>query len=311
VNTENCVEIPSSGIQSDIPEVYFNFDKHYINLDNDPITRTVHIKVSEDADLVERIYYNYTSDGNNFETRQVLGITKYDYYFLASKVGKYMFMYKANTYKYNITIQNEMVFVVNHFSDLINFHDDSNGCLYYKKTGDKGILAYMTIKDNYIFKNDVPISYFDLYIDYIRFPYTKDYGYQIVQEYENSFDYNEEQPKEISIIENNVNPETYIFGKITNMTITSFDIDMPTNESFFYKDNIVLKNIHCNLQNIYIQPLADLNVLHSPLVCQLSREDKQSFCNASSYIFDNHYSDDVELFIGYKSSNISNTVFDI
>ena len=311
VNTENCVEIPSSGIQSDIPEVYFNFDKHYINLDNDPITRTVHIKVSEDADLVERIYYNYTSDGNNFKTEQALGITKYDYYFLAGKVGKYMFMYKANTYKYNITIQNEMVFVVNHFSDLINFHNDSDGCLYYKKTGDKGILAYMTIQDNYIFKNDVPISYFDLYIDYIRFPYTKDYGYQIVQEYENNFNYNEEQPKEIAIIENNVNPETYIFGKITNMTITSFDIDMPTNESFFYKDNIVLKNIHCNLQNIYIQPLTDLNVRHSPLVCEYSREKGQSFCNASSYTFDNHYSDDVELFIGYKSSNISNTVFDI
>ena len=56
----------------------------------------------------------------------------------------------------------------------------------------------MTIQDSYIFKNDVPISYFDLYIDGIRFPYTKDYGYQIVQEYEDAFNYNEEQDKKQS-----------------------------------------------------------------------------------------------------------------
>lgn len=312
IREENCVGIKSiKKIQSTLPEVYFNFDKHYINLANGELAKTINIKVSEDADLIDNIYYNYTKDGKSFKTGVVWGLTKYDYYFPANGVGKYMFMYKAQGYNKNITIQNDMVFVVNNFSDLINFHDDSNRCLYYKKTGDKGILAFMTIQDSYIFKNDVPISYFDLYIDGIRFPYTKDYGYQIVQEYEDAFNYNQEQDKTIYIIENNVNPEKYVFGEIHYKKITSFDVDMPTNESFFYKDNIVLKNIHCDLKNIYIQPITDLNVRHSPLVCEFSPETRQSFCNAISYTFDNHYSDDVELFIGYKSSNISNTIFDI
>ena len=213
VKEENCVGVVSiKKIQSTLPEVYFNFDKHYINLANAELAKTINIKVSEDADLIDNIYYNYTKDGKTFETGVVWGLTKYDYYFPADRVGKYMFMYKAQGYNQNITIQNDMVFVVNNFSDLINFHDDSNRCLYYKKTGDKGILAFMTIQDSYTFKNDVPISYFDLYIDGIRFPYTKDYGYQIVQEYEDAFNYNEEQDKTISIIENNVNPEKYVFG---------------------------------------------------------------------------------------------------
>ena len=93
----------------------------------------------------------------------------------------------------------------------------------------------------------------------IRFAYEKDLGYQILHEYEDTFNYNNPDNITILIVEKNVWPNIYIYGKVENKSITSFDLDISTNYNYSYKDNIVFKNMYCDLKNIYIQPVSSIN----------------------------------------------------
>ena len=301
----DCTQlVEKKEIISNLPEVYFDFDRHYINLASS-YQNIVNIKVREDADEIENIYYNYynyTSNGN-YTGGRVYKLTTYDYFLMGLTPGKYTFMYKAFAYNQNISIQNDMVFVTNNLEELLYFHNDSNNCLFYKKTGQKGIFAYLTVNTNFPFNKDVPISDFDLYIDEIRFPYAKNLGYQIVEEYENNFQYNSDDPRDIYIVEKNVNPRTYRFGKIEKIRVTSFDIDFPVkyNYSYFYKDNIVFMNMYCNLENIYIQIKSNQFEDYSHLICDYDAENKKSYCDAKSCSFKyGVYSGDFEFFIGYN-----------
>ena len=301
-------------IESIIPEVYFDFDRHYINLINfDNFLPDLNIKIRGDADEIDNLYFNHTIDGKNYTTGILNKHTKYDFSYRFRYIGKYTFLYKPYNYKDNLTIPNDMVFVTYYFTDLLVFHDESDGCLFFKTKGNKGILALLTIREDYTFINDVPISDFDLYVEElyeIRFPYEKNLGYQIVQEYENDFNYNDEKPKTIYIVEKNVNHRTYRYGKVENKTITSFEIDTSNNYSYFYKDNIVLKNMYCNLKNIYVQPLSNLNEPYRILSCDYDKENKRAFCNAKDYNFDSNNNDYFEFFIGYQDNKYI-SVYDI
>ena len=314
-NSDCTNSIASVYIQSNIPEVTFAFDKHYINLLSEyGKSKGVNIKLSGEADEIDQIYYIHTSEDLTVTTGRLRKYTKYDFNTTFTKTGKYTFVYKPFAFVGNLTIPNHMVFVTNYFTDLLDFHDDSKGCLFYKKFGNQGILALLTIKDDYPFKRDVPVSDFDLFIqgrEEIRFAYEKDLGYQILHEYEDTFNYNDPDNITILIVEKNVWPNIYIYGKVENKSITSFDLDISTNYNYSYKDNIVFKNMYCDLKNIYIQPVSSINAQYSLLVCDYVGETRNSYCNALYYTFYYNYMDDFQISIGYRLNNYSVTAFNI
>ena len=126
--TTNTVQ--DRDIISNVPEVYFDFDKHYINL-NSEYDNNINIKVSGDAEELQNIYYNYFSLNNQSTNGLVTRRTTYEFILRNLNIGKYVFSFNPNDYPSNITIQNGIVIVTRDFTDLLVFHDDSNDCLFY------------------------------------------------------------------------------------------------------------------------------------------------------------------------------------
>ena len=126
-----------------------------------------------------------------------------------------------------------------------------------------------------------------------EFPFEKENGYQYILTPGESGYIGKEYP--VKFKEYNTQ---FIFTTISeNVKFTTFDLE---NVDFFYKDNIVLENQYCLLENIYITPESNKKE-HSLLECTYIKNKKLSICNATNYSFDSTKSEYFDISIGDKN----------
>ena len=282
-------------IFSTTPFVKFKFDKHYIALNNSTDDSNIAHdslvieKSGEDTDQIDYIIYNHTNKNNRSEEKIVQATGNY-YIINNIETGKYTFKYHVIGGK-NLTMQNEVVLVVDYDYEIFDYTELTKGCLYYKEK--KGILVSITKNPDYIFKDDVVESVMEIYLNDYEFPYEKENGFQIISENIPNFNY--KGNTFILKLRERDAEKRFTFTTISkNVEITTFDLN--SNDGFFYKDNIVLKNQYCGLDNIYILSESNKNEPYSLLKCDYY--NRISYCDAIYYSFTLTKSDYFGIYIG-------------
>lgn len=302
-NLSDCRTLKSRNIHHTTPIVTFDFDKHYIALenstDNSNKIDSLTIEVKGETDQIDCIYYSHIKNGiileegisniNNNNVSIIEGL----------KVGKYTFKYRIKDSGKNVTIINDVVLVVNYDYEMFDYKELKKNCFYYKEEN-RGILVSITKNLSYEFQNDVVESDMELIFTYnainYDFSYTKDIGYQRTKsdlDYKNNkFDLYLKEKK----------PQNFFFSEISkSVTLTKFDLG--NCETYFYKDNIILENQDCYLDNIYILPRSNLIEPYSRLKCNYSNTYKKSICDAIDYTFSSLKGNNFEIYIGNKRQN--------
>ena len=298
----DCKDINTNyNIFSNVPYVTFDFDKHYIALNNS--TDSENIKINSliiqrngDVNEIDYIIYQRTNKGKKYIEQIVYPIGNI-YTINDLEVGKYTFKYHIIDGK-NISIINDVVLVVENDYEIFNFTELKKKCLYYKMN--KGILVSITKNPQYQFKDDVVESVMEIYLNDLDFPYDKENGYQIISENIPNFNYKGNNFS-LKLKEKN-SQKRFTFTTISNdVTITTFDLN--SEEGFFYKDNIVLENQYCSLDNIYILSQSNQNEPYSLLKCEYDINKRISYCDAIHYSFKSSKSDNFGIYIGNKRGN--------
>ena len=268
----SCKNI-SEIIKSNVPEINFKFSRHYISIENSLYNGNhdtrINIEIDgADQELLDKIYYKHYSQINRNPTTEHLDKSEDNkYIFNNTNFGFYEFYYRAINRSRNYTIQDK-VFIVNHDYELFNFHDLNNDCLYYQ---DEIIYTKITLNENYIFKDKATNALNDLqlFLNTNAFTYTEK-GYKLTL---NTFRGCNGQDLSYQLIENK--NFMYVFTELKNKkkcTEVTF-INNP------YKDNIILTDQYCALNNIYLKENNNNEDTEQPLICEYNETNKKSYCN--------------------------------
>ena len=302
---ENC-QILNEAIRSNTPEVYFNFDKHYVALkdsiyqfdDKDPSLLTIKCTGDSKKDINYLIYYHYITP-TNIDGPRYINDDDHNYiYELSLEKGKYTFMYRYNNKNYDIK---DIVLVTDYDYEMFDFSDFSDNCIFYNLDLEIPILLVsINANPNYDFKNDITFSELILDFNDIELPYYEK-GYQIkkAELFMNNFEFNKVDFRE-SFQESQNNK--FIFTRFYN--ITTFTINKNELYIFYYKDNIVFKQQRCLSNKIYIKSSSSSIGSYSLLQCNYSELNKKQYCDAVNYQFTKS-NDYFHLYIGNKKLNTS------
>ena len=300
----DCKDINTNyDIISNSPYVTFDFDKHYIALNNSTDSEKFNISsliINKNGDVneIDYIIYNRETEDKKHNEQIVYPVGNI-YTINDLEVGKYTFKYHVIGGK-NISIINDVVLVVENDYEMFNYTELKKKCLYYKIN--KGILVSITKNSTYKFKDNVIESVMEIYLNDFEFPYDKENGYQIISENIQSFNENYKGNNFILKLREKNAEKRFTFTTISNdVTITAFDLN--SEEGFFYKDNIVLKNQYCLLDNIFILSQSNQNEPYSLLKCQYYDINKRIYYYDIHYSFKSSKSDNFGIYIGNKREN--------
>ena len=241
----NCQNY-SKSINSTTPEVFFNFDKHYIAL-NDSIYRdgnkdniatlTIRANGTSSGNIQNLFYYYYTKQAhinNNGSINVTDNIYNTDkIYKLSLLKGKYKFEYQYNNKNYSIQ---DTVLVTTYDYEMFDFSYFSDKCIFYNS---ETLLVSINKNPNYDFKEDINLDDLSLEIYGFNFIYNSEKGYKIT--YYKQFDYNYDRFEQIYFRERD-NSE-FFFTTIDNIKL--YTIDSKSLASEYYKDNIIFDNQNC------------------------------------------------------------------
>ena len=264
-------------IASNIPEIFFEFNRYFISLQDSFLgeqkSNELRIKFTGDeAPKLEKITYCINkTDCPGIEIKDF----KYDeeYVMRNLQFGIYTFKYKANDNPKFYDVKGKIIFVVNHDYELLNINDLDENCIYYDSKNFR-LFSALTINDSYIFKQNASNALKNLTIFFgnSRFNYISDNsGYELYPEDLWLFYCEKGRGYNYNVIENN-NPNI-IFTKLSSQKnctdLTLID--------FLYKDNIILKDLTCPLNNIYLR---ELNVPNYEvrLNCEFNSSAGESYC---------------------------------
>ena len=279
VSCKNISEI----IKSNIPEINFKFSRHYISIENSLYfgnhdTR-IDIEVSgADQEILDKIYYKHYSQINSNPPFESLNESENNkYIFNNTNFGFYEFYFKVINRSRSYSIP-DRVFIVNHDYELFNFNDLNNDCLYYQ---DEIMYTKITLNESYIFKDKASNALNDLqlFLNTNAFNYIEN-GYKLIF---SPFNGCNGQNLTYQLIENrnlmNVFTELKKKKKCTGVTFINNT----------YKDNIILKNQYCALNNIYLKENNNNEDREEPLICEYNETLKKSFCNIINKSFGKSY----------------------
>ena len=282
-------------INSNVPEILFNFNRHYISLENSLYQGqknndlNITFTGEDKQDLIEINYYIYKSNINQYSKQKNINIVNPNEVLTIPDLefGIYQFRFKSRQIPDKFFNVSNVIFIVNNDYELINMTELNNDCIYYDQN--EGILfTTLILNENTIFKNYESKIINELKIYYanrIFYRTDKNYGYKIMGSL-NYIGCNSENGYDFNIIENiDDNYESnYIFTKLNTK---KFCTDLNYN-NFVYKDNIVLKDQMCFLNNIYLGEESMLK-----LNCEYDDNDDNNntiietiyYCNINQYIF--------------------------
>ena len=288
----DCVEFENRQdyyIKSNIPEIFLNFNRHYISLSdslyNGRKNSTLIFNASgddEDINLLKQIkYYFYDNDINAPKSETIINNINGNKILTNLEFGVYKFNFIANVGNKDKEIdKNYLIFVVNHDYEMFNINDLKYSCIYYDQN--KEILfSTLTINESYIFNQIAKNALNDLqiYFGYSAFNYINEsYGYEL---HNNQFlDCGRGNEYNFSLIEKNEVPN-YVFTQFPSKKKCT-DLNFVDN---LYKDNIVLLDQSCLLENIYLKE----ELIENPeikLNCYLNETEEISYCNINQKTFD-------------------------
>ena len=305
--SEDDCQIVNEAIISNTPEVYFNFDKHYVALKDsiyeydgkDPSLLTIKCTGDSKEDIDYLIYYHYKTP-TNFDGPGYINDDDNNYiYELPLEKGKYIFMYRYKHKNYDIK---DIVLVTDYNYEMFDFSDFSDNCIFYNLDLDIPLLLVsINANPNYDFKNDITFSYLILDFNGIELPYYEK-GYQIKSNdlFMNNYEFSKVDFRE-SFQESQNNK--FIFTRFYN--ITTYTINKNDLPIFYYKDNIVFKQQRCQSNKIFIKSSSNSGESYSLLQCDYSELDKKQFCDAVNYQFSNKPNYYFHFYIGNKKLNTS------
>ena len=296
-----CGDFIEPYIEININEIQFNFDKIYIFLNSEklfnynPNYKEIKISPIINADTkieeLEGVYLKIESEymllnrENNIFKYQIKddGIGVYEFY--------YRYIGKEN---YNIPIK-QKVFVVNDFNELFIF-SNINNCILNK--------FYQPIikkNENYEYSNLVNLSDINILLkDNLNSEiYELSYnGY--------SFELNNEINDFDSSTMNNRFDFLFIYLNNYDYYLWKYNIDIYSIKNLnhkYYKDNIIIKGVYCNLKGLSIQKQSNLKELYD-LSCQKNLDNSDSIiCNAGNLKLINSMND--LFYLLYLGKNIT------
>ena len=301
-----CKLLQGDAIETNTPEVFFTFDKHYIALQNSAYKNiekdntisllTITLDGENKNEIHNLIYYHYTTLTNNDGERNIN--RQNDKFQLNLSVGKYIFQYRFNGKTYNIR---DIVLVTNYDYEMFDFSDFSSHCVFYDLSI-PGLLVSINPNSNYVFKNDITLAYLFLELNGIPLPYHGEKGYQIndFSLFSNNYNFFDK----IYLRESNIPETNFVFTTLYNISSNTLDIYNQSKYLFFYKDNIIFEEQECKSNNIYIRSISNPSEDFSLLQCEYNISSKIQYCN-TDYRFSYKTNDIFYLYFGNNKLNSS------
>ena len=272
-------------IKPNIPDISLIFNRRYISL-RDSLYKNAKSKEliinfgGEDVETLTHIKYQiYKTSTSDFNRETEIDVRSMNNYAMdVSEYGMYKFLCKSSLRVPYIN-KDFLVFVVNYDYELLNLNHLNDNCMYYDPN-QRILFTTLMINNNYLFKNnastvlnDLQIYFGDQVFNYIN----GSYGYQL---HDSSYEIDcENDEYNFYIIENN--DQDYVFTSLSSKK----NCTSPYFNDYYYKDNIILTNQRCALNNIY---LADINSpgSKSKLNCDFIENQRLSYCNINQRKFD-------------------------
>ena len=272
-------------IRPNIPDISLIFNRRYISL-RDSLYKNAKSKEliinfgGEDVKSLTHIKYQiYKTSTSDFNRETEIDVRSMNNYAMdVSEYGMYKFLCKSSLRVPYIN-KDFLVFVVNYDYELLNLNHLNDNCMYYDPN-QRILFTTLMINNNYLFKNnastvlnDLQIYFGDQVFNYIN----GSYGYQL---HDSSYAIDcENDEYNFYIIENN--DQDYVFTSLSSKK----NCTSPYFNDYYYKDNIILTNQRCALNNIY---LADINSpgSKSKLNCDFIENQRLSYCNINQRKFD-------------------------
>ena len=294
----------SNLIYDNTKDVTFYIDKHFIALNNSTTLKQTEVKITQigkayELELIDSIIYTYTNltngkiDNNSTPEDNVYTLN-------LTLPGKYNFSYKTAEGDIN-PIPNEVVLVSNYDYEIFDYTSLTKNCAYYNRS--LGILVSITKNTSYHFSSDVNENKINILInDYYLFSYrTTEKTFRYVGD--DDFPDYLGQSLSIKLVEEKYDMygNQFYFTELPHLKLTNFSILYNTSDPFYYKDNILLKNQYCGLDNILISPdKGDESRSYYKLNCSYNDTTNTSFCE-TNYIFQNYFTKVFYFYIGEKS----------
>ena len=266
-------------------EIQFNFDKIYIFLNSEklfnynPSYKEIKITPNDSDKNIEELEGVYIKIESEYMLLNRENNT-FKYQIKDGGIGVYEFSYRyIGKEKYNCPI-NQKVFVVNDFNELFIFSNINNCILnnYYQPIIKKN--------ENYEYSHLVNLSEINILLE----------DNLNAQNYELNYNgYSFELNNEI----NNFDSSTmngrfnflFIYFNNKDYYLWKYNIDIYSIKTLnyeYYKDNIIIKGIYCNLKGLSIQKQSNLTEIYD-LSCQKNLDDSDSIiCNAGDLKFINN-----------------------
>ena len=283
-------------IYSNTKDITFKFNRKYISLYNSTDlsgNRNIELNIEiggKDYEKLVKIIAIYTPLDKD-ESKEEIYTKNNPIKIPNPKVGKYEFKYRAQEpgeQEEEFTIKNTVLLVANYDYEIFNLKEISKNCIYYHEINDK-IFTSITPNSSYKFKNSVYQNDLVITINKIVFEYNENYYIKY---------------KADSLATNNIYKDLLIQEKenqsliFTNIShqfkLTDFEIG--SSSPFYYKDNIVITNQFCILDNIYIRE-SDSEGRYYSLVCDNNDSNLKSYCQVN-FTFSQKKSNIFRFFIG-------------
>jgi len=296
--------------KSNTKEILFSVNRKYISKNNSTTDTDFKILVSGSENyLLKSLKYFYYKDKNAKPREGYLIETdvNYEYKLPVNDPGKYIFQYfekfddKNKPYNVNINGTRVMVLIANYDYEIFDYSELDKNCLYYSNNE---IYASITKNKSYIFEENVDENDIIIQLEG-KDENDQQTTIQNIEFYLNQFKFRKNNQNQninlkaiysLKLIESKYKNNNLIFTTINRkIQLTSFNI---APSEYFYKDNIVLSELNCKLDNIYIREQIPNDINYYNLHCDEYNNNK-SYCDAVDYKFINSKSNYFEFFIGY------------
>ena len=295
--------------KSTTKDINFAVNRKYISLHNStPDTDFKILVEGDERHLLESLRYIYYTNKNIISGNGTLikSAERYEYTLHVDKPGKYIFIYyvegEDTPYEVNMNGTRVKALIANYDYDIFDFSELDKNCLIYYNNE-----IYASIKKNMNYKFEEDVDENDIIIkleekienDEQTNKKSFEFIYDQYKFRKNDQDINLDKNYTLKLIEKKYKNNNIIFTTINrNIQLTWFNI---APYEYFYKDNIVLSDLHCKLDNIYIREKTPNDINFYNLYCdEYDKDNKKLYCDVD-YKFINIKSNYFEFFIGsYK-----------
>ena len=296
-----CDNLIEPNITINTNEMQFNFDKIYIILNSEtlfnynPSYKEIKITpiINSDTKIedLEGVYIKLESEYMLLNREN----NTFKYQIKDGGIGVYEFSYRyIGKEKYNIPI-NQKVFVVYDFNELFIF-SNINNCIL-----NNNFQPIIIKNENYEYSNLVNLSEINILLEDTLFSKLYELNYN---------GYSFELNNEINNFDSSTMKDrfNFLFIYLNNKDyyLWKYNIDIYSIQTLnykFYKDNIIIKGIYCNLKGLSIQKISNLTETYD-LSCQKNIENSDSItCSAGNLKFINNINN--PFYLLYFGKNIT------